>query len=52
MTFRWEGLRHLGWLGDAMEETEVDAGDSVGQQWTIQTNIILPISTHHPEQVP
>jgi len=29
------GLGHLGWLGDATAEVVVDAGDSVGQWWTI-----------------
>ena len=29
------GVGHLGWLGDVTAEVAVDAGESVGQWWTI-----------------
>ena len=35
VTFGWECLGHLGWLGEVMAEVEVDAGDLAGQWWMI-----------------
>ena len=35
LTFIWECLGYLSWLGDAMAEVEVDTGDLAGQWWMI-----------------